>query len=144
MKLTTTDPSVQPFLNYNYLQEPFDRERMREAVRLCLKLGDHESFRDVIDERIGPTDADLASDDALDGWLMREASTCQHISGTCKMGPTADHLAVVDQAGRVHGLEGLRVVDVSIMPDCVRANTNVTTMMIGERMADFISHGYSA
>ena len=50
-------------------------------------------------------------------------------------------MAVVDQYGKVHGLEGLRVVDASIMPDCIRANTNVTTMMIGERVSDFIKDG---
>jgi choline dehydrogenase len=50
-------------------------------------------------------------------------------------------MAVVDQHGRVHGLEGLRIADASVMPNCIRANTNVTTMMIGERMADFIRNG---
>jgi choline dehydrogenase len=54
------------------------------------------------------------------------------------MGPASDLMAVVDQYGKIHGLEGIRVVDASIMPDCVRANTNLTTMMIGERIADFI------
>jgi len=54
------------------------------------------------------------------------------------MGPTTDPESVVDNAGRVHGLSNLRVVDASIMPDCVRANTNVTTMVIGERIADLI------
>jgi choline dehydrogenase len=54
------------------------------------------------------------------------------------MGPASDPLAVVDQFGRIYGLDNLRVVDASIMPDCIRANTNVTTMMIGERIADFI------
>jgi choline dehydrogenase len=57
------------------------------------------------------------------------------------MGPADDPMAVVDQNGRVHGLSGLRVADASIMPDCIRANTNVTTMMIGERIADLISQG---
>jgi len=57
------------------------------------------------------------------------------------MGPASDPMAVVDQYGKVHGLQGLRVVDASIMPDCIRANTNVTTMMIGERIADFIKAG---
>ena len=80
----------------------------------------------------------MESDDALDQWLMREAQTGQHISGTCKMGLASDPMAVVDQHGRVHGLQGLRVVDASIMPDCIRANTNVTTMMIGERISDMI------
>ena len=72
---------------------------------------------------------------------MREVSTSQHISCTCKMGPSTDPMAVVDQYGRVHGIQGLRVVDASIMPDCIRANTNVTTMMIGERVSDFILQG---
>ena len=73
--------------------------------------------------------------------MMREVSTTNHISGTCKMGPASDPTAVVDQYGRVRGLEGIRVADASIMPDCVRANTNATTMMIGERMADLIMRG---
>jgi choline dehydrogenase len=141
LRLTSTDPNDQPFLNYNYLQEPFDRQRLREAVRLALKLAEHESFKDILAERIEPTDADLESDDTLDDWMMGDASTGQHISCTCKMGPASDPMAVVDQYGRVHGLEGLRVVDASIMPDCIRANTNVTTMMIGERVADFIREG---
>jgi len=83
----------------------------------------------------------LASDEALDAWLKREVSTSQHISCTCKMGPSTDPMAVVDQYGKVHGLQGLRVVDASIMPDCVRANTNVTTMTISERIADFVKDG---
>ncbi len=73
--------------------------------------------------------------------MMRNVTTGMHLAGTCKMGPASDPMAVVDQYGRVHGLQGLRVADASIMPDCVRANTNVTTMMIGERVADFIRSG---
>ena len=111
---------------------------MRDLVRMCLKLADHEDFRDILDERVEPTDDVLESDDALDDWMLREATTGQHISCTCKMGPSSDPMAVVDQYGKVHGLDGLRVVDASIMPNCVRANTNVTTMMIGERIADFM------
>ena len=88
-----------------------------------------------------PTDADLQSDETLDEWMMKAVSTSHHISGTCKMGPASDPMAVVDQYGRVHGLEGLRVVDASIMPDCIRANTNVTAMVIGERVAEFIQQG---
>ncbi len=70
--------------------------------------------------------------------MLREVNSNSHISCTCKMGPASDPMAVVDQYGRVHGLEGLRVVDASIMPNCVRANINATVMMIGERMADLI------
>ena len=141
LRLQSNDPAVQPFLDYNYLQDAFDRRRMRDMVRLCVKLGEHEGFRDIIAERIEPTDAELATDEALDAFLRREVTTAHHISGTCKMGPASDPMAVVDQYGKVHGLSGLRVVDASIMPNCVRANTNVTTMMIGERIADFVRQG---
>jgi len=58
------------------------------------------------------------------------------------MGPISDSMSVVDQFGKVHGVSNLRVVDASIMPDCIRANTNVTTMMIGERVADMIFFGF--
>lgn len=138
LSLTSNDPTVQPFLDYRYLEEEFDRKRLRDLTRLCANLGENESFQDIIDKRIEPTDEELSSDANLDQFLLREVTTGQHISGTCKMGPISDPLAVVDQYGRVHGLKGLRVVDASIMPNCIRANTNVTTMMIGEHVSDLI------
>jgi choline dehydrogenase len=139
--LTSPDPYAQPFLNYRYLTAPFDRERMRKAIRLAVRLGADPAWQDLIIERITPTNSDLASDAALDDWLMRNLGTAHHVSGTCKMGPASDPMAVVSQYGRVHGLEGLWVADASIMPDCIRANTNATTIMIGERVADFITEG---
>ena len=139
--LTANDPSVQPYLDYNYLMEPLDRERMRKAIRLVLRMAEHPSFKDFILDCVNPTEADLASDDALDAWLNRNVGTSHHISGTCKMGPDSDAMAVVDQHGRVRGVEGLRVADASIMPDVIRANTNATTIMIGERVANWISEG---
>ena len=141
LRLQSTDPNEQPFLDYNYLQEEFDRKRLRDGVRMVVELGSHKDFGDIVEELVEPTAADLASDEALDDWMMREVSTAQHISCTCKMGPASDPMAVVDQYGKVHGLENIRVVDASIMPDCVRANTNVTTMMIGERVSEFILQG---
>ena len=141
LKLTSTDPHEQPFLDYRYLQDPFDRQRMREMVRTCVSLGEGDTFKEFVEYRIEPTDEELASDDALDIFCARDVTTGQHISGTCKMGPYSDPEAVVDQRLKVHGLEGLRVVDASVMPDVVRANTNVTTMMIAERAAEFIKQG---
>ena len=138
LRLTSSDPDVQPFLDYRYLESEFDRRRMREMVRTAVRLADTDGFKEIIEERLEPTDAELATDEALDEYLLREASTSQHISCTCKMGPDSDPMAVVDQYGRVRGLEGLRIADASIMPNCTRANTNVTTMMIGERISDFI------
>ena len=141
LRLTSTDPNVQPQLDYHYAEDPFDRRRLRDLVRLCVELGNHEEFRDITQERIDPLDSDLVSDEALDDWVARRVTTSEHISGTCKMGPVSDSMAVVNQFGKVHGMEALRVVDASIMPNVIRANTNVTTMMIGERIADLIREG---
>ena len=141
LRLTSTDPHVQPYLDYNYFTEPLDLERMRKAIRLCVSFGEHEAFKDIILERVNPTDDDLASDDRLDSWLMRNVGTSHHISGTCKMGPDSDPMAVLDQSCRVRGLHGLRVTDASVMPDVIRANTNATSIMIGERVADWIAQG---
>ena len=136
--LTSTDPSVQPYLDFHLLEEAFDRERAREGVRLAVEIAKDPEFESIIESRITPLDVDLLSDDALDEWLLREVSTGLHLTTTCRMGPKSDPMNVVDQFGKVHGLEGVRIADASVMPDCVRANTNVTTMMIGERIAEFM------
>jgi choline dehydrogenase len=141
LRLTSPDPRVQPWLDYRHLTDPFDTERLRQAIRQAIRLAAHPAFQDLLRDRVSPTDTDLASDQALDAWLMRNIGTSHHICGTCKMGPASDPMAVVDQYGRVHGLENLRIADASIMPDCIRANTNATTIMIGERVADFLKTG---
>jgi len=111
---------------------------MREGVRLCLDLMENDGYKDIVEECMSPTPDDLVSDENLDQWLLRNVSTTQHISGTCKMGPDSDPMAVLDQYCHVRGVEGLRVVDVSVLPDCIRANTNATTIMIAERVADWM------
>jgi choline dehydrogenase len=141
LRLTSRDPHVQPTVEYRYLSDPWDVERMRLAVRLAIRLSEHPAFKDIIIERVSPTDADLASDAALDSWLLKNVATQFHSSGTCKMGPASDPMAVVDQFCHVYGLERLRVVDTSVMPDVIRANTNATTIMIAERVADWIKEG---
>jgi choline dehydrogenase len=141
LQLVSTDPTVQPRLDYRYLEAPWDRQRLREAVRLCARLLEHEAYQDIVAARLEPSDQALASDEALDDWLLHRVTTTQHISGTCKMGPASDPLAVVDQHCRVHGLTGLRIADASVMPDVIRANTNATTIMIAERVADFMRQG---
>jgi choline dehydrogenase len=141
LTLVSPDPQDQPFLDYNYLTDPFDRQRLRDGVRLALKLAEHPNLKEIIGPRLDPTDIHLASDAALDEWLLRQVTTYSHISGTCKMGPGSDAMAVVDQYGKVHGLHGLRVVDASIMPTLVRAPINPTVLMMGERIAALIRQG---
>ena len=141
MRMVSSDPRVQPQLDYHFLEHPWDLQRLREAVRLAVSMLEHPAYEEIVAERIWPPDVALESDEALDAWLLDNVTTCQHISGTCKMGPSSDPMAVVDQYGRVRGLRGLRVADASIMPDVTRANTNATTIMIGERVADFMREG---
>jgi choline dehydrogenase len=141
LRLKSADPNDQPYLDYNYLQEEFDRDRLRKGIRKVVELETHPAIQALITERITPTDEELASDEKLDFWLLKNTGTSHHISCTCKMGPASDPMAVVDQHGKVHGLQNLRVVDASIMPNCIRANTNATTIMIAEKIADYVIEG---
>ncbi len=143
VRLTSTDPHVQPYLDFKFLENPWDRERFREAVRICVQLLKQEGIKDMIEEIVSPTDQDIASDEVLDTWLMQNVTAGAHFGGTCKMGPSSDPMAVVDQHCQVRGLEGLWVGDASVMPDVVRANTNATTIMIAERVAEWIKEGKS-
>ena len=138
VRLRSPEADSPPLLDYNYLAEASDRERMRESIRIAADLLRHRSFDPLVAERISPTDAELGADAALDEWLLRVVQTSHHVSSTCRMGNSDDPESVVDQEGRVHGIDGLRIADASIMPDCVRANTNCTSMAIGERIAEFM------
>ena len=138
IRLASADPRDQPILDYRYLTDPFDRERMRGAARLCAEISAMPEYAPARMSRLSPTDDILADDDTLDAWLLENVLTQHHSSGTCKMGPDSDPMAVVDQHCRVRGLDNLMVIDASVMPDVVRANTNATTIMIAEKTADLI------
>ncbi len=141
VRLSANDPHVQPALNYRYLEPERDRERLREAVRISMQLLEHEAFGPIVDQVLQPAEEDLASDEALDAWMMRTVFNTTHASGTCKMGPASDPMAVVDQQLNIHGLENIKVADASVMPNVIRANTNCTTIMIGERCAEWLRRG---
>ena len=140
VRLASPDPHAQPYLDYQYLEDPWDRQRMREAVRISVRLLEHDSYQDIIAMRLSPTDEELATDDTLDRWIddSLRFSSPQPKSGACKMGPASAPPAVVAQYCRVHGLEGLRVVDTSVMPNIVCTGTSGTAKMIGERAADLM------
>jgi choline dehydrogenase len=140
--LTSSDPLAAPQVDFRHLEEASDRARMRSMVRLLdemVRLMDetvsrtsHERLRP---ERIVPDPAETSSDSALDEWMLRNVITGHHICGTCKMGVPGDQAAVVDDAGRVHGVQNLRVVDSSVLVDCPRSNINATVMMVAEKLA---------
>ena len=142
VRLASADPSVQPSFNYRYLQHPNDLRRVREGLRLAARLLESDAYKDVVDHRIHPAADILASDDALDLWIRQTVGTARHVSGTCKMGPDADPMAVVDQCCRVRGVQGLWVADASVMPRIPRSGgAHVTVIMIGERVVDWIAAG---
>ncbi len=138
LRLASSDPSVQPSFDYRYFQHPNDIRRVREAVRLGVRILSSDAYQDVSEGRTSPTDEDLATDDALDLWIRKNCGTARHVSGTCKIGPDSDPMAVVDQHCRVKGIQGVWVADSSVMPQVTRANTNATAIMIGERVADWV------
>jgi choline dehydrogenase len=89
---------------------------------MLVGLEQHDQLKKLIKNRKSPLDSDLETDDNLNAWMRRDVTTGHHISGTAKMGPDTDGMAVVNQFGRVYGVDGLRVADASIMPDCIRVN----------------------
>ena len=97
VRLASSDPGVQPSFNYCYLRNPNDIRRVREGLRFGARLLESEAYKDVVDYRISPTDEILTDDDALDLWIRQTVGTARHVSGTCRMGPDTDPMAVVDQ-----------------------------------------------
>ena len=142
VRLASADPGVQPSFNYRYLQNPHDMRRVREGLRFGISLLESAAYKDVVDHRITPTDDILAGDDALDHWIRQNVGTARHVSGTCKMGPDSDPMTVVDQYCRVKGVQGLCVVDASIMPRIPRSGgIHPTVIMVAERVVDWIAGG---
>jgi choline dehydrogenase-like flavoprotein len=140
VRLQSADAAVQPLLEFRYLDCDADRRRLRDTVSLAIDLSKKSGLDAVLGDLIYPTPADVSSPATLEKWIKNDVRTAYHLAGTAKLGPDSDPYAVVDQFARVHGVERLRVADASIMPDCVRQNTNATTIMIGERVADMIGN----
>jgi choline dehydrogenase len=139
IRAISADPRRHPEVDENMLSDPLDLDRMRDGARRLALMGRHPSVQRICREvQIGNTGLPLsellvASDSAIDDWLMTECNDSQHGAGGCIMGDGPE--SVVDAECRVRGFAGLRVIDASIMPRDCKANTNFTTLMIGEKMA---------
>jgi choline dehydrogenase len=134
--IKSADPRVAPAMDPAYLASSIDRQVMRDGTRLARRIGDNRLMAAHCASKISPVEADFADDAAIDAWVRQSASTTFHPTGSCRMG--ADDGAVVDASLRVKGVEGLRVVDASIMPAIVSGNTSAPTMMIAEKASDMI------
>ncbi|MBU87743.1 MAG: mycofactocin system GMC family oxidoreductase MftG, partial [Chloroflexi bacterium] len=141
LRLRSANHNDDPILEYRLLENPFDLMRMREGVRMNIKIGSEKAFNKILGERISPNATEFKNDESLNEWLLSTVNTTHHISCTARMGFSKDPMSVVDQYGKVYGINNLRLADLSIMPDCIRANTNATAIMIGERISSFIEEG---
>ena len=135
IKLRSRDPRERPAVFFNYLSDPHDVQELVEGMDLMNQLLTQPAFDEFRGPRITPAPA-LTTRNELENWIRANASTDYHPCGTCRMG--TDENSVVDQELRVHGIEGLRVVDASVMPDILSGNLNAPTQMIAERAADYL------
>ncbi|MBW0003540.1 MAG: choline dehydrogenase [Hyphomicrobiales bacterium] len=137
VRLASADPREKPRLFFNYMSHPDDWTEMRACVRLTREIFAQPAFDRYRGREIQPG-AQVISDAAIDAFIRAKVESAFHPSCTCKMGASDDPMAVVDQETRVIGVEGLRVVDASIMPSITTGNLNAPTIMIGEKAADHI------
>lgn len=135
--LASGDAETPVRIHQNFLATDRDLRTLRDGLRIIFEIGRQRPLRPFIKAQIGPR-TDQVSDADLDAFIRATALTAHHPLGTCKMGGDADPLAVVDAELRVRGVEALRVVDASVMPDLVGGNINAAVLMIAERAADII------
>ena len=136
--LESRDPHDAPKIELNFVDNEADLRRLREGVRLAWDIATSAPVADFHDGIYGLEAATVADDEALNAYIRDVVRNMAHPTCSCRMGPAEDPGSVVDQQGRVHGLDALRVVDGSIMPTIIRANTNLTCIMIGERIAEWM------
>jgi choline dehydrogenase len=141
LRLRSADPDVQPHIDLSLLSVERDLTRLVDAVERSIAIGETAVMREVVGDLVLPEPGDLEGRAGLAAYVERTIMTGQHISSSCKMGPADDDLAVVGPDCRVRGLRGLRVIDGSIMPDSVRANTHATVLAMAELMAGRIIAG---
>jgi choline dehydrogenase len=135
IKLRNADPLERPLIFANYLSAESDRIAIREGVKKVREIFSQKAFDGLRGDETVPGD-NVKTDAEIDAFVRKSGGSIYHPVGTCRMG--VDPASVVDEELRVRGVEGLRVIDASVMPYLVSANTNAPTIMIAERGAAFI------
>ena len=133
--LASADAATPPAIRFNFLSAQLDRDVTLEAMRITRRIMTAPAMRDITSDEIAPG-MDIDPDDDLLDWVRNNAETTYHPVGTCKMG--SDPMAVVDDQLRVHGMQGLRIADASIMPTLTSGNTNAPSIMIGEKASRMV------
>jgi choline dehydrogenase len=138
VKITTTDPTTHPAVQFNYLSTEQDRREWIEAVRTARRILTQPAFEPMNAGEISPGSA-VETDEEIMAWVAKDSETALHPSCTTKIGAQSDPMAVLDpDSMKVWGTEGLRVVDAGCMPNVSNGNTYAPTMMIAEKAADLI------
>ncbi|MBF2734715.1 MAG: GMC family oxidoreductase N-terminal domain-containing protein [Betaproteobacteria bacterium AqS2] len=137
VRARTPNPLDKPLIQPNYLTAEYDRQVIVKGVRLAKRLMRTAALRPWFKHEALPGE-EIERDDELLDFVFGIGTTAFHLMGSCRMGPASDPMAVVDDRLRVHGVEGLRVADASIMPMMPSANTNASTLMIAEKASDLI------
>jgi len=137
VRLASANPLDKPRILFNYLSQPDDWTEMRACVRLTREIFAQPAFDRYRGREIQPG-KEIESDEQIDAFIRAKVESAYHPSCSCKMGSAQDAMAVVDPETRVYGLEGLRVVDSSIMPSVTTGNLNAPTIMLAEKAADHI------
>lgn len=137
VRQTSADPHANPVIESGFGTDERDVARNVAALRDALRLARHPALADLADGIVFP-DPDRSSPEELAALARRSSGSGYHPVGTARMGPAGDPGAVVDQYGRCHAVDGLTVADASIMPTVPRANTNITSIMIGERIGEWL------
>jgi choline dehydrogenase len=137
LELASSDPSAKPLMQPNFLENPADIATLTRALREARRIVGMPALARLSGAELLPGPA-VQDDAAIEAFIRQRVATTYHPVGTCKMGSGNDSMAVVDAQLRVHGMQGLRVADASIMPNLVGGNTSAPAMMIGERAAHFI------
>lgn len=137
VRITSADPAAMPAVQPNYLAEEADQRVIVAALKLSRALLNSDAMAPYLVAETLPS-ASVSSDDEWLDYARQRGGTAYHLVGTCRMAPQSDRTAVVDDALRVYGFEGLRVVDASIMPHVPSANTMAASLMVGEKAADMI------
>ncbi len=138
LELASADPHAGPVVRNHFCEDDRDLVRLRECFKDTMAYAETRAMREIIDSVVFPAPDRPLDDDTIDTLLRRFAASGYHPCATLRMGPAGDPDAVVDQLGRAHMLEGLVVADASIMPTVPRANTNLTTIMIGEMVGEWV------
>jgi choline dehydrogenase len=139
IRLRSTDPADAPAVLINYLNDPGDVKRLVAGVKAARRMCQAEALAEFRREEIKPG-VSVQSDSEIEDFLCNEGWGIWHPVGTCRMGQ--DRFAVVDPELKVHGVQGLRVADASVMPSVTSGNTNAPTIMIGEKIAEMVKNNW--